>query len=343
MTGCLAGAHRTSFLVAGALCVTLGIFRIFDRRNDPYDGFLTDDDNTVIRVDAGGPAEHVGLKVGDHIRSMDGISVEDMRTRARRDRPRIGQTTTMTVERWDGSISRGRLPVHSLTFSHAAPPGTYAALYLAGFLIGLCFLACGLAAHLKVPSTSGRILALALLCLGASFLGAPSFSVNTLRLIVQAMLGLALVSGFAALLHFMLEFPKPKPFLCRQYALTILYGPALFVALYLVFQVILQPRGLNRWSNFLFGLFILVYLGGAAVAMLHTYLRSTALERVQYGLHIEVAGMLFGILPMTTEAVLRVLMPRLVLPGADFYFLTIVFIPVALVVAVMRRRTGTCR
>ncbi len=331
------GAQRTSFLIAAALFLTLGIFRVFDRRNDPYDGFLIDDDNTVIRVDAGGPAERAGLKVGDHIRSIDGMSVEDIRTLARRVRPRIGQRTTLAVERRDESTLKRSLPVRSLSFSHAAPPGTYAALNLAGFLIGLCFLACGLAAHLKIASRSGRVLALAGLCLGASFLGAPKFSVNTLRLIVQAILGLALVTGFAALFHFMLESPEPKAFLRRKHALILLYGPALFVAFSLLFQVIVQPSGLNRWSNLLFGLFILVYFGGAAAAMLHTYLKATALERAQYGLHIELAGILVAILPVTTEALLRVLIPRLVLPGADFYFLTIVFIPIALVVAIMRQ------
>jgi serine/threonine protein kinase len=66
--------------------------------------------------------------------------------------------------------------------------------------------------------------------------------------------------------------------------------------------------------------------------------KATPPEHTRYGLHIELAGILFGILPVTIEAVLRVLMPRLSLPGADFCYLTVVLIPVALVMAVMRQR-----
>jgi hypothetical protein len=341
MTNYFAEKYRTSFLIAAALIVILGIFRLFDQGNEPYDGFFTDGNNTVIRVDAGGPAERAGLKVGDNIRNIDGIPVEDTRARAQQDRPRIGQATTLAVERRGESASDGTLSVRSLSFNHAAPPRDYAARTFAGFLIGLGFLLCGLVACLKVPSRSGKILALAGLCLGASFLGTPHFASNSVRQLVQAILGLILVFGFASLFHFMLEFPKPKAFLRRKHALMILYGPAFVVAVYMLFLVIVQPRAtsaLNQWSNLLFGLFLVAYFGGAAVAMLHSYLKATSLERARYGLHIELAGILLGILPVTIEVVLRIPMPRLVLPGADFYYLTVVLIPVALVTAILRQR-----
>lgn len=81
MTDYSAGRHRVFFLIAAALFVTLGLFRMSDQRNDPYDGFLTDGNNTVIRVDAGGPAERAGLEVGDRTRRIDGVPVEDIRDR----------------------------------------------------------------------------------------------------------------------------------------------------------------------------------------------------------------------------------------------------------------------
>ena len=74
--------------------------------------------------------------------------------------------------------------------------------------------------------------------------------------------------------------------------------------------------------------------------MLHSYLKATSLERARYGLRIELAGILLGILPVTIEVVFRIIMPRLVLPGADFYYLTVVLIPVALVMAIMRQRSA---
>ncbi len=343
MTGHSTGRHRGFFLFVAALPVVLGIFRLLDAGNVPYDGYATDGDNTVITVDAGGAADRAGLKVRDRIRSIDGIPVEDVRARARQDRPRIGQAAALTVERPVEGTAGGRLSVHNLSLTHAAPPAGFAARNLAGFLIGLCFLLCGLTAYLKVPNRTGRILALAGLCLGASFLGTPYFPSSTLRLTAQTILGLCLVSGFAALFHFMLAFPNPKPFLRRKHSMNLLYGPAVLVALFLLFLVIARPRAtsaLNQWCNLLFGLFLVVYFGGAAMAMLHSYLKATSLERARYGLHLVLVGILLGILPVTIEVVFHILLPRLVLPGSDFYYLTVVLIPVALVLAVMRKAHG---
>ncbi len=340
MTGYPAGKHRAALLIVAALLVVLGVIRQVDKRSEPYDGYMTDGTSTVIRVDAGGPAELAGLRVGDRIRSMDGVLVEDTRGRARQDRARIGQETTLVVES-AGSTSDKSTAARSLSFKHVALPADFALRDFAGFLIGLCFLLCGLTAYHKVPSRSGRALALAGFCLGATFLGTPYLNAYTLRKFAQVILALALVCGFAALFHFMMEFPKPKSFLRRKHALKVLYGPAALISLFLLFLLMAQPRAtsaLNEWSNLLFGLFLAVYFGGAAVAMLHSYLKATTLERARYGLHLILAGILLGVLPLTFETLLGVLMPKFLLPGSDFYYLTIVFIPVALVAAVLRQR-----
>ncbi len=335
------GKHRAFHLIVAALLVVLGVFRLADKRNDPYDGYLTDGTNTVVRVDAGGPAELAGLRVGDRIRSTDDVFVEDNRARARQDRARIGEETTLVVES-SGDRAFDKSPAtRSLSFKHAAPPADYAPRYFAGFLIGLCFLLCGLMAGQRVPTRSARALVLAGFCLGATFLGTPYFNSYPVRKLAQALLGVALVTGFAALFQFMLEFPKPKSFLRRKHALKILYGPAVLIALFLLFLVIVQPRGtgaLNQWSNVLFGLFLVVYFGGAAAAMLHSYLKASPLERARYGLHLEMVGILFGVLPVTIEILLGVLVPKLSLPGSDFYYLTVAFIPIALFLAMSRQR-----
>ncbi len=341
MTKHATGKHPALLLIAAALLVVLGALRLADKRNDAYDGYLTDGTNTVIRVDAGGPAALAGLKVGDHVRSIDGVLAEDIRGRARQDRARIGQETSLVVESAGDSTSGKDLVTRSLSFRHAAPPADYAPRDFAGSLIGLCFLLCGLIAYHRVPSRSGRVLTLAGFCLGATFLGAPYFNSYPLRRFAEAVRGLALVLGFAALFHFMLEFPRPKSFLRRKHALTILYGPAVLVAMFLLFLFVVQPRGtstVNQLSNALFGIFVVVYFGGAAVAMLHSYLKATSLERARYGLHVELAGIIVGILPVTAEILLGVLAPRLPFPGADYYYLTVVFIPIALFLAILRQQ-----
>jgi membrane-associated protease RseP (regulator of RpoE activity) len=99
MTGHMADRYRTVFLIAAAVFVILGTFNLLDQGDNPYDGYVTDGNNTIIRVDAGGPTERAGLKVGDRIRSIDGIPVEDRRIFVQQGRPRIGQATTLVVER----------------------------------------------------------------------------------------------------------------------------------------------------------------------------------------------------------------------------------------------------
>lgn len=332
--------HRAIFLVAAAVFVILGTLNLLDQGNNPYDGYATNGNNTVIRINVRGSAERAGLKVGDRIRSIDGIPVEDIRARAQQDRPRIGQATTLVVERRDGGAADGTLSMRSLSFDHAAPPGNYAVRSFAAYLIGLCFVLCGLVTRFKVPNRSGMLFALTGLCLGASFLGTPYFSSNAVRTLVRGVLSFIVVLGFAFLFHLMLESPKRKTLLHKKHALKILYAPALLVALYLFFLIVVQPRatsGLNQLSNLLIGLFVVGYFGGAAVAIIHSYAKATPLERAQYGLHIEFTGILLGVLPVNIALVFRILAPRLVLPGSDFYYLTVVLIPVTLVVAIMRQ------
>jgi hypothetical protein len=340
MTRHMADRYRTVFLIAAAVFVILGTFNLLDQGNNPYDGYVTDGNNTIIRVDAGGPTERAGLKVGDRIRSIDGIPVEDTRIFVQQGRPRIGQATTLVVERREGGAADAIPSVHSLNFDHAAPPGDFAARSFAAYLIGLCFIICGLVAYFKVPNRSGTLFALTGLCLGASFLGTPYFSSNAVRTVVRGVLSIIVVFGFVFLFHLMLEFPKRKALLCKRHALKLLYAPALLVALFLLFLVVVQPQAtssLNQWSNLLIGLFIVAYFGGAAVAIIHSYAKATSPERAQYGLHIELAGILLGVLPVTIALVFRILVPRLALPGSDFYYLTVIFIPIALVTAILRQ------
>ena len=56
--------YKTPFLVIGALFVIWGILGLVDMRNVTYEGYLTDGNNTVIRIDEGSPAEAAGPWVG---------------------------------------------------------------------------------------------------------------------------------------------------------------------------------------------------------------------------------------------------------------------------------------
>jgi hypothetical protein len=51
-----------------------------------------------------------------------------------------------------------------------------------------------------------------------------------------------------------------------------------------------------------------------------------ARARVRYGFHIELVGILLGILPINMEVLIRMFMPLLVIRESDFCCLTVAFI-----------------
>jgi hypothetical protein len=336
--------YRIPLLIVGALFVIWGILGLIDQRNVPYTGYLTDGNNTVIRVDPGSPAERAGLKKGDFVRSNGGISVEDSRALARRERPTIGQTRTLVVERRGETVpgAAGAAPAtESLDITYTNLPGRDAALGYAAFLIGLCFVGCGLSAYLKVPSRSTTLLGLMGLCIGLAFFAGPYFSSFFVRTLVSSIQSVIVMLSLAFLLHFMLEFPRQKAFLQKKHATKIIYGPAVLIALFVLFLIIVEPRatsGLNQISNILFGLFFVAYFGCAVVVMIHTYAKATPQERSEHGLNIVLAGILIGLLPVTIASLISIFAPRLVLPGLDFYFLTMILIPITLAMAVLRQK-----
>ena len=69
-------------------------------------------------------------------------------------------------------------------------------------------------------------------------------------------------------------------------------------------------------------------------------MKATPAERLRDGLHTVLVGILLGVLPISLEGLFGLLAPSLVLPGSDFYHLTIVLIPVALVSAILRQQRG---
>lgn len=336
--------YRIPFFTVGILIAIWGILGLADLSNVPYTGYETDGNNTVIRVDAASPAEHAGLKTGDYIRSIGGISVEDSRALAHRERAKIGETRTFVVERRD---KPGEAPVaKSIDLTYANLSDRNMALSYAGIVIGFCFLGCGLIACLKVPAKNATLLTLLGICFGFDFMGGPHFSSFFVRTLVASIEDLVVLLGFAFLLHYMLETPKQERFLQRRHALKIIYAPAVLMTLFVLFLVIVEPRatsGLRQLSNILVGLFIAGYFGCSLAAMIRGYAKATRQERTGYGLNIELAGGLIGLLPIIIAALIGVVAPKLILPGEDFYGLTLILIPISLTIAMRRQSAYSSR
>ena len=323
--------YKTAMLVAAGLFAVWGVLGIFDVGNLPYAGYLTDGNNTVTQVTEGSPAEQAGMQKGDYSRSIGGVAVEDAAAAARRPRADIGETRTFVVVRGEQTVS--------LDITYSRLPVSNKALNYAGVLIGFFYLIFGLMPYLKTPSVRTMLLAIFGLTLGVSFFGGPYISSYAFRTIRLLLTNLLVVGGFAALLHFTLMFPKRKALLGKRFMRDVLYGPAALIFLFLVYRGLFQPAAtsaLNTITGVLIGLFIVGYFGLSLVAFVHSYVKATGQERKEQGLTYVLAGVLVGFLPVLVVVLVGLVAPQVVIPGANFFFLTIVLIPISLALAVMK-------
>lgn len=338
----MTGKYTTPFLVVGALFLLWGVVGLFDMGNIPYAGYLTGPDNTVIEVDEGSPAEAAGLEVGDRVVSINGVSVEDTPALTRMPRAQIGETRTLVVgETAETTLAAGEQGAvnRDVAITYVAQPGRNIALGWGGFIIGLCFVGFGVFAYMKAPSRSALLLAITGLCLGGAFFGGPYIASYALRTIVNTFFLMLVVLGFATLLHCLMEFPKPKAMLGKAHATKVLYAPAALMALFLLWLIIFEPQGtssLNMVANVLIGIFVVGYFGLALVALIHSFVKAAPHERSKYGLNLMLVGLLIGLLPVTISALVTTFAPSVILPGSDFFFLTMVLIPITMALAVMR-------
>lgn len=323
--------HKNALLVAVVVLLLWTALGILDVRNTTYSGYLTDGNNTVTQVTEGSPADNAGLQTGDHIRSIGGISVEDTRALTQQQRPTVGETRAMEVER-DGQMA-------NVDLEFAALPTNQALVSYFAILIGVCFLLFGLWAYLAAPGGATQLLAVLGVFFAPAFVAGPYFSSAAVRTAVGSVVTLLVVLGFAVLMHFLLVFPRPKQIVSRPNAKWVIYGPAAIVALFLLWFGIFQPDAtstVNVFFRLLIGLFIAGYFGVALIAMIHSYIKASAHERAANGLTILLLGTVLGLGPIILNSVVGLFAPRVVLPGAQYYFLTLVLIPVTFALAAVR-------
>jgi hypothetical protein len=324
--------YKTAFVAVAALIALLEIPGALDIRNRPFDGYWTDPNDTVIRVFPDSPAQQAGFAEGDRIISSGGIDMKDSKALARRPRAKISETRTYVVERAGQTVNL------DLTFS--GMPARDVVLSFASAIIGFCFLIFGLWAYLKVQNESTTLLALLGLCLGLAFVNKPYIDSYTARTIYFSVLNVVLIFGLACLLHFMMTFPKAKKILEKKNIMIVLYGPAALVTLFVLFLIVSEPEAtsaLNTLTNIVIGVFLAGYLGLAAVAMVHSYIKATPQEQTLHGLNFMLLGTVVGLAPVVISAIVGVIAPKVVLPGVEYYGLTMVLIPLSLAYATLKK------
>jgi len=323
--------YKMALLVVSAVILLWGVMGAVDVRNLTYTGYYTDGNNTVIRVTDGGPAHAAGLETGDVIRSIDRVPVTDTRALARQPRPTAGDVRTFEIARHGETLT--------LELRYAASPTGQRLTTYGGILIGICFLMFGVWAYLTAPGRATGLLALLGLTFAPAFTLGPYLASAALRAAVGAITFALIVVGLAVLLHFLLVFPTAKQLLQRRNMTWAIYGPAAVVALVAVWATALQPAtssASNVFFRLLFGLFEAAYFVIALIALIHSYIVASPQDRAAQGLNLMLVGTVAALGPLLLLVIVALLAPQVLLPGSQYFFLTLVLIPVTFALAAVK-------
>jgi membrane-associated protease RseP (regulator of RpoE activity) len=324
--------RRNLYFALAALVVVSGVLSAADLGNQPYAGYQTDGDNTVTLVPAGSPAADAGMQVGDRIRSIGGIAAEDVKSLARQPRAAIGEIRVHEVERAGAVIP--------LDVRFASAPGALMFAIRIATLLGLCFVGFTLWAYLTAPGLATSVLAVYGFSFGLPFVGIPYISNYTMRMLSGIVVLSAILMGFALLLHYLLLFTRRDEVGVSAPSPVAVYGPAALVTLFFAVLTLLQPdatSGLNSFVRLLFGVFVVGYFVACLVVLVRGYTRASAAERAETGLGLMLLGAVVGLVPLMVNSLITTVAPLVVLPGSQYYFLTLGLIPITFGLAAVRK------
>jgi len=323
--------YKNPLLVVSVVLLIWGALGALDVRNQTYTGYVTDGNNTITGVAEGNPADAAGLQVGDYIRSIGGIAVEDSRANALRGRAVVDEVRSFEVDRDGETIS--------LEVSYAALPLNNALVTYGAILVGVLFLVFGVWAFLTVPTKRTMLLSVLGIAFSVGFTAGPYFSSATVRTAVGVVILLLIIVGFAFLTHFLLVFPKTKRILERHRMTWAVYSPAAVVGLLTVWFLVVQPAAtsaINVFFRAVFGLFVVAYFGTSLIALIHSYVKAPPQNRAASGLNLLLIGAVVGLGPSLLISIVGLIAPQVVVPGAQFIPLGIGLLPVTFALAAVR-------
>lgn len=313
--------------VIAVLFIIWGILGMMDAKNYTYDGFNTNDDWSVINVEAGSPSEAAGLQVGDVLKSTGGIAVTDSKALSARDRATIGETRAFIVDRNGEEVT--------LQLTYAGLPDENKTNNMVGFIIGLLFVLTGAYANYKYKSELSTAFAVFSICFGFLFLGGPYLGTGAFSTFIGILSTAVVLFSFTALVIYMLRFPPESSFLSSKNK-KLVYVPMLIILAIIIILEITQmdnSASLNMGMRLLFGAFIISYFLIAAITQIRKYMNADANERSSNGLTLMLIGTIIGIVPILVYFTASTVSPGLELPGNDYVFYTFAAIPIFFLLA----------
>jgi hypothetical protein len=314
--------NSTILLIAGVVFIIWSILGMIDAKNYTYDGYNTDDNFTVIKIEEGSPAEQAGLQLGDVLISTGGIAVTDSKALNERQRATIGESREIVVDR------NGEETITQLTYAELTDRDKN--LNRFGNILGLLFIIIGLYSNYKFKSELSFAFAVFAICFGFIFTGGPYFSSAILGSIIGILRTAVVLFSFTALAIFMLKYPPVSSFLSSKNYRMIFLPMTLLIVIITVLEVTQMDRSgvLNLAMRLLFGAFIVFYFGMSLITLIRKYMRSSSEERNTEGLTMMLIGAVLGLLPILVYFTVGLISQGTELPGNDYVFITFAAIPV---------------
>lgn len=312
---------RTGWLLASAVLLVSAGLGLIDLKNVSFSGFVTPSYSTVTQVISDSPAEEAGFRVGDRIVTWDGVAASDLNALWRQPRAAIGETRTFVVER------EGLSEPLELRVSFAAQTIQNKVVTVGSALIGLTFLLCGIGTYLRAPEARTRVLALLGICGMAGFSPLAYVPHGTTRLALAVLPVIGITMMPALLLHFLLGYPRPRRI--TRLVLGWLYVPVAVAGIIGAVTLVIEARLLPVARVALFAVIVLQLLFAIGL-LIREYFRTDRESRTAYGLNALLVGFLGGLIPVLAAGFIPIL------PGGQFYFLTIVLLPLTLVYSLFR-------
>lgn len=326
---------NTSLLYLAAVVFILwGILGILDAKNYTYSGFSTNN-NEIIRIDSGSPAEAAGMQVGDRIITNGGIDVNDSRALSERDRPSIGDSRTFVVDREGEEVS--------LDLTFAAQRSKDKNLNMIGTFMGFLFIIIGILTFRKLNNNLSYGFALFAVLFGFIFTNGPYIPAGVLSNIVNALSTTLVLLAFAYMLIFVFKYPPKSKILSTESGYRKLFYPAIITILLVWYLNIFQPDNnptLNTAVQLIFAVTIIFYFGASLVVLIKKYSGATTEDRKSSGLNHMLVGVVLGLLPVLISFIITQLAPKVVIPGNEYLFLTFIFIPIFFTMALMQQASG---
>ena len=324
--------NLTILLIVAILFIIWGIIGIVDSKNDTYEGYATDGNYSIIKVETESPAEKAGMMKGDIMKTYDGIPVSDNKGFSKRDRERIGEEIEIVVER-DGEVK-------ALKMTYESVPSKDKILNLIAFITGVMFVALGIYSHKKVSSSLSLLYAVFAVCFGYNFLAGPSFNNELIVKIIASFTNSVVLLSFAVLTNFVLSYPPKSNFLNQRSKYLWIYAPALCVLIFFWIIIFIQPDGTSSFNQFisiLVGVLIVGYFGVPLIVLIVKYAKASSDMRKQSGLNLMLLGTIIGLAPILIIIILETVSPKTVLPGSDYVILTMMVIPIFFTMAILKQ------